>query len=203
MTGLRHDRDMSNGWQGMPDALEYANTLLRGDTVRLREMREADYEPLAKWWNDPAVKVLQTLWIRPTPTASTIELMRGWNANAGNDAGFAVELLDGGTLIGQAALHGVDKNRCGTLGIVLGPPYWGGGHGTDALRVLMRYGFVEMGLHRIQLEVFAFNTRGIAAYRRAGFTEEGRRRQAILHAGQWHDSVQMALLAPDWYAANT
>lgn len=193
---------MSNSWQGMSDAIDYANSLLRGENVRLREVREPDLAQLADWWNDPAVKVLQTLWVRPTPTAGTIDLMRGWNANAGNDAGFAVELLDGGALIGQATLHGVDKNRCATLAIVLGPPYWSAGYGTDALRVLVRYGYVEMGLHRIQLETFAFNTRGIAAYRRVGFAEEGRRREAMFHAGQWHDTVQMAQLAPDWWAAN-
>lgn len=187
-------------WQGLDDAIDYADRLLCGDTVRLRETREDDYEQLARWWNDPALKVLQTQWIRPTPTTGTVELMRGWSANTGNNAGFAVEVLDGAALVGHATLHGVDKNRCAELAIVLGRPYWGAGHGTDALRVLVRYGFVEMGLHRIQLETFAFNTRAIAAYRRLGFTEEGRRREAVHHAGQWHDTVQMAILAADWHA---
>lgn len=194
---------MANEWQGLDDAVEYADGLLVGETVRLRATRDDDYEQLAQWWNDPALKVLQTTWVRPTPTSGTVELMRAWSANTGNNVGLAVERLDDGALVGHATLHSVDKNRCAELAVVLGRDYWSGGHGTDAVRVLVRYGFAEMGLHRIQLGTFAFNTRAIAAYRRVGFAEEGRRRQAVFHAGQWHDDVLMAVLADEWHASQT
>lgn len=167
--------------------------------MRLREAREEDYPSLAAWWNDPAVQILQTNWVRPRPEPSNVELIRGWSANTGSDVGFAVE-LDDGTLIGHAALWGIDKNASAALGVVLGPPYWSAGHGTDALRVLVRYGFTELGLHRIGLEVFAYNTRAIATYRRLGFVEEGRRREYLYHAGTRHDAVLMSLLAPEWHA---
>lgn len=155
---------------------------------------------LAAWWNDPAVQILQTNWVRPRPESSHVELIRGWSANTGSDVGFAVE-LDDGALIGHAALSGIDKNASANLGILLGPPYWSGGHGTDALRVLVRYGFTELGLHRIGLEVFAYNTRAIATYRRLGFIEEGRRREQLFHAGTRHDMILMSLLTHEWYAA--
>lgn len=57
-----------------------------------------------------------------------------------------------------------------------------------------------MGLNRIGLEVRAFNTRAIASYAKAGFVEEGRRREIVFHAGQFHDEVLMSILASDWYA---
>lgn len=188
---------MTSDWQGLDAAMRYARDLLRGGRVRLREVRESDYELLSTWWNDPAVRVLQTTWVRPSPEVANVELLRGWSTNTGNDVGFAVELGDG-SLIGHAALFGIDKNASATLGIVLGPPYWSAGHGTDALEVLVRYGFSELGLHRIGLEVFAFNTRAIATYRRIGFAEEGRRREVLLHAGTRHDTVLMGLLASEW-----
>lgn len=190
-------------WQNLEEALAYGRELLRGEQVRLREVRDGDYPQLVEWWSDPEVAVLQAGWVRPVPAGATTEMMRSWSANSGNDAGFAVERLEDDALLGQATLFGVGKDRCATLAIVLGPAYWSSGYGSDAVRVLVRYGFGEMALHRIELDVFAFNTRAIAAYQRVGFVLEGRRRQAIFHDGQWHDDVQMGLLIDDWVAARS
>lgn len=187
------------GWDDMDEAVRYAGDVLRGDRVRLRQAREQDYAQLAEWSADPALGILQTGWVRPEPVTAAVERMRALCANDGNDVGFTVEELDGGTLLGRVGLRHAGKNKCAELSIVIGPPYWGNGYGSDASRVLVRYGFAEMGLHRIELEVFAFNTRAIATYAKLGFVEEGRRRQAIFHDGRWHDDVQMGLLADEWW----
>jgi RimJ/RimL family protein N-acetyltransferase len=63
---------------------------------------------------------------------------------------------------------------------------------------MMRYGFAEMGLHRIELAVFAYNTRAQALYRSLGFTEEGRRREVVLHDGIFHDEIVMSILEDEW-----
>ena len=73
------------------------------------------------------------------------------------------------------------------LGIALGREYIGRGYGTDAMRVIVGYGFRELGLHRIQLGVAPFNLAGIRAYQKAGFVEEGRYRESVLHDGRWYD----------------
>ena len=72
--------------------------------------------------------------------------------------------------------------------------YIGRGYGTDAMRVIVGYGFREMGLHRIQLSVAPFNPAGIRAYEKAGFVEEGRQRESVLHDGRWYDEVLMSIL---------
>ena len=64
------------------------------------------------------------------------------------------------------------KDRYATLGIALGREYIGRGYGTDAMRVIVSYGFREMGLHRIQLGVAPFNPAGIRAYEKAGFVHD-------------------------------
>ena len=51
-----------------------------------------------------------------------------------------------------------------------------------------------MGLHRIQLSVAAFNFAGIRAYQKAGFTEEGGRRESVLHDGRRYGDVLMSIL---------
>ena len=92
------------------------------------------------------------------------------------------------------------KDRCATVGIALGREYIGRGYGTDAMRVIVGYGFREMGLHRIQLGVAPFNPAGIRAYQKAGFVEEGRQRESVLHDGRWYDEVLMSILDHEWAA---
>lgn len=70
----------------------------------------------------------------------------------------------------------------------------GRGYGTDAMHVIVKYGFREMGLHRIQLGVAPFDPAGLRAYEKAGFTEEGRDRDSVWHDGRWYDEVMMSIL---------
>jgi RimJ/RimL family protein N-acetyltransferase len=210
--------DDTTDWT-LDDALAYGGDLLQGERVALRESREADFERLARWWVDPAVGIFQTGYVRPTPAPTVSDVMRGWGSNVGSDAGFTIITNQGGVgasgdgdksgaegdsdrVIGQISLFGVTKNRCGTLGIVLGRDYWGDGLGTEAVRLMIRYGFLEMGLHRVQLGVYAYNERAIRSYARAGFREEARRAEVAFHGGRWHDEVLMAILEDDWHASH-
>ena len=68
------------------------------------------------------------------------------------------------------------------------------------MRIILGYGFREMGLHRIQLGVAPFNPAGIRAYEKAGFVEEGRLRESVLHDGRWYDEVLMSVLDHEWAA---
>ncbi len=202
---------MDEPWT-LDDALTYGDRLLRGPHVTLRESREEDFAELVRWWADPNVSIFQTNFVRPTPAATVSDLMRSWGSNIAADAGFTiVETVSGdeassatgsGRVLGQLSLFGVTKNRCATLGIVLGREFWGQGLGTEAVRLIMGYGFAEMGLHRIQLGVYAYNQRAIRSYRAAGFSEEGRRREVVFHGDRWHDEVLMAMLADDWRSAS-
>ncbi len=201
---------MDEPWT-LDDALTYGGKLLRGPQVSLRESREEDFADLVRWWADPAVAIFQSNFVRPTPAATVSDLMRSWGSNIGADAGFTIveTVSDGdgstdaepGRVLGQLSLFGVTKNRCATLGIVLGREFWGQGFGTEAVRLIVGYGFAEMGLHRIQLGVYAYNHRAIRSYRAAGFSEEGRRREVAFHGDRWHDEVLMAILADDWRGA--
>jgi RimJ/RimL family protein N-acetyltransferase len=55
-----------------------------------------------------------------------------------------------------------------------------------------------MNLNRVELFVYDFNARAQAAYRKCGFVEEGRRRQALYRAGAHHDFVVMSVLRAEW-----
>jgi RimJ/RimL family protein N-acetyltransferase len=72
----------------------------------------------------------------------------------------------------------------------------GKGHGSAATELALEYAWNDLNLRRVSLTVFAGNDRAIAAYRKAGFREEGVMRQAAYVGGVWHDVVLMAAINP-------
>jgi RimJ/RimL family protein N-acetyltransferase len=76
--------------------------------------------------------------------------------------------------------------------------YWNQGYGSEALRLLVQYGFETMRLHRIWLRVLATNPRAIRAYEKIGFVHEGRMREAQFAHGKHHDILLMSILRPEW-----
>ena len=183
-------------------AFGYGDSILVGELIRLRGVRDDDLPVLAAWEMDPGRLTTLSSWVVPPSEAAARERITRWSANDKDNLGFAIETLDDPPLlVGNVGLWGArPKDRCATIGIALGRDYIGRGYGTDATRVIVAYGFREMGLHRIQLTVAPFNPAGIRAYEKAGFVEEGRLRESVLHDGRWYDEVLMSVLDHEWAA---
>ena len=85
------------------------------------------------------------------------------------------------------------------VGVGLGErAHWGQGYGTDAMRVLQRYAFEGLNLHRLSLTVFEYNPRAIRSYEKAGFIREGRTRNFLLREGKRFDMIFMGILREEW-----
>ncbi len=183
-------------------AFAYGDSILVGAKVRLRGVREDDLATLAKWDMDAGRLSTLSNWVAPSSEAGAKERVAEWSKNDKDNLGFAIETLDEQpVLVGHIGLWGArPKDRCATIGIAFGREHLGQGYGTDAMRVIVDYGFREMGLHRIQLDLVAFNQAGMRAYEKAGFVEEGRRREAVFHDGRWYDEVLMGILDHEWAA---
>ncbi len=109
----------------------------------------------------------------------------------------AVLRAEDGKVLGEIVLNDLDvDNESMGFRIALGHEL-GKGYGTEAIRLLLRYAFDVIGLHRIELEVYDFNPRAIASYLKCGFVEEGRKRDALRWDGQWHDALLMGALRTD------
>jgi RimJ/RimL family protein N-acetyltransferase len=67
----------------------------------------------------------------------------------------------------------------------------------EAAHLFQRLLLEELGFHRLELEIYAFNERACAHAERVGFVREGRKRQAYLKDGEWVDTVLYALLPED------
>lgn len=102
--------------------------------------------------------------------------------------------------LGEVVLNDIDLiNRSANFrGALYSEHDFSQGIGTEAIRLLLAFGFDELNLNRIELEVYDFNLRAIHVYEKLGFSHEGRKRQALCWQGQYHDALVMGLLAQQW-----
>lgn len=85
------------------------------------------------------------------------------------------------------------------VGIGIGErAFWGKGYGTDAMNLILQFGFEELNLRRVSLTVFGYNERAYKSYRKVGFQEEGRLRQWMQRAGERYDLIYMGILREEW-----
>ncbi|KEQ63798.1 acyl-CoA N-acyltransferase [Aureobasidium melanogenum CBS 110374] len=89
-------------------------------------------------------------------------------------------------------------HRSTEIGIEILQEYQGKGYGSEAIRWIVDWAFERLGLHRVQVRAFGWNVRAIELYKRLGFKEEGRWREALWHEGKWWDDVQLSILEDEW-----
>lgn len=190
---------MNDTWK-IEDAVSYGATILCGHKIRLRALSESDLPMLDKWWALPEWAVLQQPAVKPRPEGATADMFRQWSTNnSAGSVGFSIESLDTGNFIGHVTLYGAFiPERAATLSIIMAPEETGKGYGTDAVKTAINYGFLQMGLNRIELRTWAFNCRARNAYSNAGFTEEGRLREVVYFNGTHHDAIVMSILRSEW-----
>ena len=82
--------------------------------------------------------------------------------------------------------------------LILEKNYWGKGLGTEALKTILDYAFLELSLRRISLRVFSLNVKAIHIYTNLGFIQEGVSRQCLYRNGEWHDIIYMGILKEEY-----
>jgi RimJ/RimL family protein N-acetyltransferase len=176
--------------------------MLEGDRVMLR--------PVQAWDRDRLYELVETIEVRALsnndpPLPISLEEVEArdkrWIEEGRTDsAWFAID-VDAET-IGICGLHSIDHyHQRADVGIRIGKPYWGRGHGQDAVRTLLEYGFSQLNLTKISLQVLADDERAVGAYRKAGFVEEGRLRDHTWYDGARHDELVMGVRREDWKPA--
>jgi RimJ/RimL family protein N-acetyltransferase len=104
-------------------------------------------------------------------------------------------------LIGNCGFVEVDTlNQAGEVGIFIGNKnYWNKGYGTEALSLLLDYGFKALNLHNIMLKVYDFNKRAKKMYEKTGFKQIGIRREALYRNLEKHTILYMDILSDEFY----
>lgn len=181
-----------------------SNNLFQGELVRFVAAEPQLAAGLfAKWGRDSEfVRLLDT---DPARLLS-VDKYKEWfekdlvEQQKNDELFFLIRTLEEDLTIGLIGLNGIQwVHGDAWVGIGLGErEYWGEGYGTDAMRILLRYAFEELNLHRLSLSVFEYNSRAIRSYEKVGFVIEGRVRQFLNRDGRRYDMIFMGLLSDEW-----
>jgi len=172
---------------------------LIGEICYLSPCTPEDAENWATWFNDLEVTIpLGDEAYTPSTLEREREMIEEINRNL--DHVFTIVDLETDRAIGRCLLFAIDQlNRNGMLGIVIGEKeYWGRGYGREAINLLLDYAFNLLNLNSIMLGVMEFNERAVRCYKKVGFKEIGRRRQARIIGGRKWDGILMDILAEEF-----
>jgi RimJ/RimL family protein N-acetyltransferase len=177
--------------------------MIEGKRINLRAREDEDIPIFHRWYNDP--EITRFLGI-PFPAIS-LRQERAITERIDDDPNrraYSIVLKDA-TLIGNCEIRAFNWSaRSCEVGIVIGEKqYWGQGYGGEALDLLLRIAFDGLNLHKVWLTCAAYNERGLRAYRRIGFREEGRLRDDRFVDGRYHDTVVMSILEHEWREKQT
>ena len=101
--------------------------------------------------------------------------------------------------IGEARLTvNKEDNRARYAIGIFNRNYWNKGIGTEVTKLILRFGFEELGLHRIDLRVLEYNKRAIRCYEKCGFIVEGREREGALIEGKYETDLIMSILEDEY-----
>ena len=174
--------------------------MLKSKGLKLTPIKKEYIDSFLKWFNDPEI-TQYLIFYRPL----TREMEEDWYntyQTQQNEIVFSIlisEELNHEKLIGNCGIRIDWKNRVGNCGIIIGEKeYLSKGYGTEAMELLVEYGFNTLNLNRIELEVYDFNIQAIKSYKKVGFLEEGRKRQATYINGEYHGIIIMSILKEEW-----
>lgn len=170
---------------------------LVGERIYLSPRNVEDVEKFTEWMNDFEItdytgRSYQTMTLQNEKTYLEKE--------QDNKSGFAIIDLQTDEIIGNVGLHDINNiNRTATLGIFIGnKDYRSKGCGTEAIKLILDFGFNYLNLNNIDLALMEFNKRALKCYEKCGFKEIGRRRKCKFINGRYYDSILMDILSEEF-----
>ena len=173
--------------------------MLEGEHVRLRQIEEADLPKLRDWRNSHYIRAY-TREYRPLNMLNQNEWLSSLMTDQTNIM-FIIEKSDSSEMIGCCGLTHINwKEGHGEVSIYIGEEKWQEkGYASDALQLLLKYGFCESRLHRIYAIIFEYNDASIKFFEKNGFKFEGKHREARFWDGKFHDELVYGVLDYEYF----
>ena len=208
-----HDYDRNRGFETASCAVYWVITSHRrrevhmmnhncwqGEKVKLRAVEMRDMKTFASWEQD--TETAQYFDAIHFPLSA--ERLHGRVASLaraeGKDDGYywIIENLDG-QAVGLICTYACNR-RCGTFryGVIVTRSYWGRGYAGEAIRIVLRFYFRELGYQKVIAGIYAFNERSLQLHEHLGFRQEGRLRRMIYTNGEYHDEYLLGMLREEF-----
>ncbi len=165
---------------------------------------EKDPEVEARWTDD--AEFMRMMYREPMRPLSAWHLKKKYEEleksieEDRNRFFFHIRLKEDGRLTGLAELYWISwSNRMGMVRLGFGlAEDRRKGYGSEALGLLLEYAFQELNLYRLTAEIPEYNAGGLALFRKFGFVDEVRRREAAYRDGRRWDMLHLGLLCDEW-----
>ncbi|WIV21100.1 GNAT family protein [Paenibacillus polygoni] len=176
--------------------IDYTDYFWQDEKVRLRTIQEEDWESSYISDFDTPARILLECAVELPPTIVGAKKFVEDNANFSSTNGrimFTIENLDGDN-IGGINLNSInERNGTFSIGIVIDKEYRGKGYGTSAMKILLKYAFLERRLNKFNDYVLEGNVGSAQMMRKLGCIQEGVRRQVVYVNGKYLDFILFGL----------
>jgi RimJ/RimL family protein N-acetyltransferase len=195
--------DMGNG--RLVNLYEHFEEKPDPDRLILRFITESDFEHLKRWSISP--EYLKQ-WAGPSLTFplddnQLTKYIDGANHPANSERLIFCAVHEATQqVVGHISFSILDRsNRSARIGkVVVDPDYQGRGFGSRMMNEMLRIGFEGLGMHRLSLGAYDFNTAALKTYEALGFKREGVLRESALFGEQYVDCVELSILDREWSA---
>lgn len=168
--------------------------ILEEKDITLRLMNEGDTDLIIRWRNTEFVR--RNFIYRKPFTRQGHEIWIREMIDTGKAVQFIICVKNTGKPVGSVYLRDIDRvHRKAEYGIFIGEKEaLGRGFGTQAARLMIRYGLEELNLHKLMLRVLAENLPARKSYEKAGFVEEAYLKDEVFLENQYKDVIYMAVI---------
>lgn len=175
---------------------------IKGEKVFLSPIDINDADMYTEWVNDPQITrylQMEHMIINREREQEILKIL------GSDDNHFAIISRSENKLIGNCGFLNVDHiNHRSEIGIFIGDKnYWNKGYGTEAVKLLLDFGFNVKNFNSIMLIVKEFNERAIKSYKKIGFKMIGKRREANIYGRDKYDDIYMDILASEFKSSLT
>jgi [ribosomal protein S5]-alanine N-acetyltransferase len=174
---------------------------LETERLHIREVLTSDIDGFLRYMGEE--RYWRDVPIEPPTVASIAALLDGSIGSRAKNprTDYFMAAIDKLTseLVGEAILHVRSSRwRQGEIGWGVSASRSGQGFATEIGRAMLRYGFAEIGLHRIFAQCRAENLASRQVMAKLGMREEGVLRENVLARGKWWSSAQSSILSHQW-----
>ena len=173
---------------------------LATERLRLRPFVAEDAAALAELAGSAAIADTMLDWPHPFSIANARSTIAAQAAfyQAARAIHFAIERRDRAGLIGGIELYALDNpHRCAELRFWIAESEWGHGFASEAVHAVLKFGFAELRLHRIDAMHLVRSSAAAEVLHKNGLRQEGILRERVRKSGRFEDVALCALLASE------
>ena len=172
--------------------------------IQLSYFEEKDFNQLIRWISN---EELMMNWSGAMFSFPLTDDSLTWYLSDVNDiensSAFVYKAIDTTTneVVGHISLGNLSKkNKSARITRVLvgDTANKGKGYCKQMVQAVLKIGFEELKLHRIELGVYDFNIAAINCYKKAGLSIEGTSRDCVLFKDKWWSLIEMSILEDEW-----